>query len=582
MANDLTKKPETFKMTEKHWRINTLVFFILAIAAVIALRLYVLQVKSYEKYVALAQNQHRGFEKLLPERGEIFLSDEKEPYPVAINQRLNMAYAVAGEIIDKRGTAESLAEILSLDKKALIKKFENDKDRFEILKRRLSEVETEKIRSGKFAGIYLLPESFRYYPGGELASQTIGFVGSDGEIFKGRYGIESYWEEELKGESGSLSQERDTRGRWISITDRELSPVRNGVSLILTLNHTIQYEVEKILQETVEKHRADSGVIIAMEVKSGKLLAMAGFPDFNPNEYGKTKDISVFNNSAVSVPYECGSVFKPITAAIAIDDGKINPETEYVDTGKIKAAGFTIKNSEEKTYGRQTMIQVLEKSINTGAIFMQKQVGNVKFRQYVENFGFGAKTGIELPSESPGSLKNLKEAKRDINFFTASFGQGITVTPLQLVNAYAAIGNDGKLMKPQIVAKKKMSDGVVEEISAQEVRQVISPETARKVRKMLLNVVINGHGKKAAVSGYLVGGKTGTAQVAKIGSQGYEEGLTIGSFVGLAPIDEPQFAILVKISNPKDIQWAESTAAPAFAKVAKLLLEYHGVKPTEK
>jgi cell division protein FtsI/penicillin-binding protein 2 len=252
-----------------------------------------------------------------------------------------------------------------------------------------------------------------------------------------------------------------------------------------------------------------------------------------------------------------------------------------VDTGSVKEAGYTIKNSEEKTYGRQTMTQVLENSINTGAIFMEKQVGNRKFADYVKAFGFGEKTGIELPNELAGSIKNLEELRRDINFYTASFGQGISVTPLQLISAYAAIGNNGKLMRPQIVEKIIKNDGSSEETKPQEVRQVVSPDSAGKVREMLLSVVLNGHGKKAAVPGYLIGGKTGTAQVSKAGTKGYDEGLTIGSFVGLAPIDDPQFAVLIKIDNPKDVQWAESTAAPAFSQVMSFLLKYYGVKPTE-
>jgi cell division protein FtsI/penicillin-binding protein 2 len=247
----------------------------------------------------------------------------------------------------------------------------------------------------------------------------------------------------------------------------------------------------------------------------------------------------------------------------------------------VKEAGYTRKNSEEKTYGRQTMTQVLENSVNTGAIFIEKQIGNKRFSDYVKSFGFGEKTGIELPAESAGNIANLKNERRTINFFTASFGQGITVTPLQLVSAYAAIANKGKLMKPQIVEKFIESDGSIQEIYPQQVRQVVSEEASKKVGQMLLSVVENGHGKKAAVSGYLVGGKTGTAQVSKVGEKGYEEEMTIGTFSGFAPIEDPEFAVVVKISNPKNVQWAESTAGPAFSQVMKVLLEYYGVKPTE-
>jgi len=566
----------------RNWRIYILAFFILAAAVIIFIRLYILQVKSYEKYLRLAENQHKIWQELRPERGEIFLNEGKnEWYPLAVNKKMPMAYAVPKEIVNKKETAEKISEILNLDQKIVEEKISDSEDMFEILKHKLEEEESNKIKEAKLAGIYLTPESFRFYPGGELASQIVGFVGSDGEEFKGRYGLEAYFEKELKGEPGSLSQERDTRGRWISIADREVQPPKNGDNLVLTINHTVQYEVEKILRETVEKHKADSGAIVALEVKTGKVLAMAGFPSFNPNNYGSTEDISLFINPAVSVAYECGSVFKPITAAAGIDDGKIEPDTEYVDTGSVREAGYTIKNSEDKVYGRQTMTGVLENSINTGAIFIQRQLGNKKFTDYVKAFGFGEKTGIELPNESAGNIKNLKDLRRNIHFYTASFGQGITVTPLQLVTAYAVIGNGGKLMKPQIVEKIIHNGSEVEEIKPQEVRRVISEESAKKVAQMLLSVVKNGHGKKAAVPGYLVGGKTGTAQVSKVGEKGYQEGVTIGTFAGLAPIDDPQFAVVVKINNPKDVQWAESTAAPAFSQVMEFLLKYYGVKPTE-
>lgn len=582
MRQNLAKRETSYKAGEKYWRIYALVFFIFLAAGIIIARLYVLQVQAHEKYLHIAENQHKIMEELTPERGQIFLSDEKDPYPLAANQGLPMAYAVPKEIVDKEKTVLEISNILGVERNVLDEKFSDQNDMFEILKHRLTEDEAGKIRELKLPGIYLITENFRFYPGGELAAQVVGFVGSDGNKFKGQYGLETYWEKELKGESGSLSQERDTRGRWISIADREIQEVKNGDDLVLTIDHTVQYEVEKILRDTVEKHGADNGTIIAMETKTGRILAMANFPAFNPNDYSKTEDISLFVNPAVSTPYECGSVFKAITAASGIDDEKIEPDTEYVDTGSVTEAGYTIKNSEEKTYGRQTMTEVLENSINTGAIFIQKQLGNKKFADYVRAFGFGQKSGVELPNESAGNIKNLDEPRRDIHFYTASFGQGITVTPLQLITAYAAIGNGGKLMKPQIVEKIIHSDGSIEKIESQEARQVISFESARKVGQMLLSVVKNGHGKRAAVPGYLVGGKTGTAQVSKVGEKGYEESITIGSFAGFAPVDDPQFAVLVEIYNPKDVQWAESTAAPSFAKVMKFLLEYYGVKPTEE
>ena len=308
---------------------------------------------------------------------------------------------------------------------------------------------------------------------------------------------------------------------------------------------------------------------------------MANQPSFDPNNFSQTEDISRFSNPAISEPYESGSVFKAFTEAIGLDDGKISPDTTYSDTGTVSEAGYEIHNSDLKANGTQTMTQVLEKSLNTGVIYIEKLVGNKNFADYVSRFGFGQKTGIDLPGEVPGNTRNLLNPKTTINFFTASFGQGISVTPLQLAAAYSALANKGTLMKPQIVDQLNYADGHSEQIQPEEVRQVISETAAQQAGQMLRDVVTNGHGKKADVPGYLVCGKTGTAQVAKTGSKGYQEGINIGSFAGFAPLNDPQFVVIVKIVNPKGVEWAETSAAPTFGSVMKFLLEYYKVQPTE-
>jgi len=229
----------------------------------------------------------------------------------------------------------------------------------------------------------------------------------------------------------------------------------------------------------------------------------------------------------------------------------------------------------------QTMTQVLENSLNTGVIYVEKLVGNKVFSDYIHRFGFGEKSNIEIPGEVPGNTKNLDNPRITINFFTAAFGQGISVTPVQLISAYAALANKGILMKPQIIEEIRRSDGSSEKINPEEVRQVISENSAQQISEMLRSVVVNGHGKRADVPGYLVGGKTGTAQVAKTGAKGYEEGMNIGSFAGYAPTNDPRFVVLIKIVNPKGLQWAESSAAPTFGQIMKFLLEYYKVQPTE-
>ncbi len=362
--------------------------------------------------------------------------------------------------------------------------------------------------------------------------------------------------------------------------ERQIVPARNGDSFILTIDHIVQYETEKILKSAVEKFDASGGSIIIMEPDTGKILSLANYPSFDPNNYAKAEDINAYRNPAVSDPYECGSVFKGITLAAGLDSGKITPATAFTDTGSVKEAGYTIKNSDLKANGLQTMTQVLEKSLNTGAVFVEKLLGNKNFADYVRRFGFGEKTGIDFPGENRGDIKNLDNSRIDIQFFTASFGQGITVTPIQLLSAYSALANGGVLMKPQIVEKILHSNGSTEEIQPQEIRRVISEKASLEIARMLRSVVVEGHGKNADVPGYLVAGKTGTAQVASGEKKGYEEGKSVGSFAGFAPVDNPRFAILVKIDDPKTVEWAESSAAPTFGELMKFLLEYYNIEPT--
>ena len=562
-------------------RIYFLVMAVFLMGFIIIIRLYILQVADYPKFRAMAEDQHRARSELVAKRGEIYLKSGESKYPLAVNREYPMVFLEPKLVEEKDRIISELSYILAIERSEIEKKLSDSEDMFEIVKKKISDDEADRIRNLNLKGVKLMPEVYRYYPGEELAAQVVGFVGSDGENQRGRYGVEVYWEKTLTGKNGSLFQERDSAGRWISITDREMTPAEDGADLILTIDETVQYEIEKILKTIMEKHQADGGSILVQEPSTGKILAMANYPSFNPNEFGKVEDMNAFLNAGISSTYESGSVFKTFTLASGIDAGVISPNTTYIDTGVVSEAGYNIKNSDSKAYGEQTMTQVLENSLNTGVIFAEKLIGNARFLEYIKDFGFGEETGIDLPGESAGNISNLKNLKSHIQFFTASYGQGLTVTPLQILNAYSAIANGGNLMKPQIVEKIIHSDGKEEVIKPEIIRRVIKEETALQTKEMLRSVVVNGHGKRAAVLGYSVGGKTGTAQVAKKDSVGYEEGMSIGSFAGMAPLENPRFTVIVKIDNPKDVEWAESSAAPAFGEVMKFLLNYYNVEPTE-
>lgn len=563
------------------WRIYALVFLFFAIIFIILLRLYALQIVQFSEYRALADGQHSFFQNLIPKRGEIFMQDKEGTYPVAVNRDTKMAYAVPKEIENPAEAALAVAPILQMDAVDLKTRFEKPDDMYEVLKHRLSDSEIDQIKNLDLKGIHLSDESYRYYPSNELGANVLGFVGWKNNNLGGRYGFESYFDDKLSGQAGALFSQRDAAGGALNIGQKDITEAKNGDSYVLTIDHIVQYQTEKILKNAVEKYAADSGNITIMDPATGKILAMASYPTFNPNDYAKTEDINSFRNPPVNDAYEPGSVFKPITIAAGLDSNKISPDTTYTDTGAVKEAGYTIHNSDMKANGLQTMTNVLEKSLNTGVIFVEKQLGNKNFADYVRRFGFGGQTDIDLMGEANGNIRNLDNLKSNIQFFTASFGQGITVTPIQLAAAYSVIANGGTLYKPEMVDKIMHADGSEEDVEPQEVRRVISEQAAAEAAQMLRSVVTNGHGKRADVPGYLVAGKTGTAQVVDAETKSYAEGKSVGSFAGFAPVNNPKFTIVVSLADPKNVEWAESSAAPAFGELMKFLLEYYNVEPTE-
>jgi cell division protein FtsI/penicillin-binding protein 2 len=575
-------------------RMRFLRFFLLFFASVLALRLFNLQIISYAEYKAAADGEHQFFKKLIPYRGEIFLrethTDTNAPYllevagekvfPAVTNREYALAYAVPKDVQDTEKTAEALSHILEMEKDDLKVKLERKNTSYVVLKRKLSDEKADQIKDIRLSGIFFNTETYRFYPE-KLGGHIFGFVGyaQDGKGTRGLYGLEGYFNGILKGKEGSLRSETDAIGTLIPVGETRIIDAIDGASLILTIDRTVQMVACDRLQKWVARHGADGGTVIIVEPQTGAILAMCAVPDFNPDDRSET-DVNVYNNPAIFSPYEPGSIFKPITVAMGIDLHKITPQTTYIDTGSVKIASYIIKNSDEKAHGKQTMVDVLDESLNTGVIFIERKVGLDNFRKYVKEFGFGALTGIELDTETTGNISTLN-TNNEIYFATASFGQGLTVTPLQMVMSYATLANGGRMMQPYIVHKIIRPDGNIVETKPKEIRQVISEQTASLLSGMLVSVVQKGHGKRAGVKGYYVAGKTGTAQIPRKDKRGYEENASIGSFAGFAPVDNPRFAMLVKIDRPRDVEWAESSAAPLFGDIAQFLLTYYEVPPDD-
>lgn len=571
------------KTEKKRDRISYLTIVVFIFAILIVIRLSDIQIFQHTFYTALAEGQHFLSEKLMPKRGEIFVHDRfnsQDLYPVAINRDYTLVYAVPKNVQNPEDTAKKLAEVLELDENELLPRLTKTNDLYEPIKHQVNDDKIKELEKLNLAGIEFQKETFRYYPEKNITSHILGFVGIADDKQVGQYGIEGYWENALAGQQGYLQAEKDATGRWISIGTRMLEEAKDGDSLVLTIDRNIQFEACKSLGEAVQKHGADGGSLIVMNPKTGAVLAMCGYPDFDPNNYGEVKDINTFINPATFYIYEPGSVFKAITMAAALDMGKVNPDTTYNDEGSVQIGKYTIKNSDGKAHGVNTMTQVLEQSLNTGAIFAARQIGPENFEKYVKRFGFGEKTSIELNSEAEGDISTLAQHK-EIYMATASFGQGISVTPLQLVTAFGVIANGGKLVEPYIIDEIIKNNGTKVKTEPKIIREAISQKTATTLAAMLVNVVQNGHGKKAGVAGYFVAGKTGTAQIPKKDGPGYESDLTIGSFCGFATVSDPKFVMCVKIDKPRDVQWAESSAAPLFGDLAKFMLNYYGVPPEE-
>ncbi|MBI2984648.1 MAG: penicillin-binding protein 2 [Candidatus Kerfeldbacteria bacterium] len=575
----------TWRPPASRWwqdRLGYLRFGFAIFGAVLIWRLFTLQVLQHGFYVALADDQHQFSQQLDPERGEILVRDRQSAtgyYPLATNRTLHLLYAVPKQIRNPTATASALAPYVTIPEADLLKRLAKPNDLYEPIQHYLTDDQQQTIAVLKLPGLYFSDESTRYYPERTTGSQLIGFVGFDHDRRVGRYGLEGSFETELGGRRGQITAEKDASGQLIATAAQFWSPAQDGADLILTIDRTIEFEACRRLNEAVLKHGADSGSLVIMDPTTGAIYALCGSPDFDPNSYNTVTDLERFTNSVTQEPYEPGSVFKPVTMAAAINEEAVTPETTYTDTGQVQVGSYTIKNSDGKAHGAQTMTAVLEESLNTGAIFAMNQIGPEKFQRYVTAFGFGQPTGIEV-DERPGNVATLATG-REIYATTASFGQGVTVTPLQLAAAFSVFANGGQLVRPYVVEKIRHSDGREVVSQPRVVRQVISPKTAATISAMLVRVVQNGHGQRAGVPGYFVAGKTGTAQIPDPATGTYHSDQTIGTFAGFAPVDDPKFVMVVKLVRPRDVQFAESSAAPLFGELARFLLSYFGVPPTE-
>lgn len=534
---------------QKRWRINFLLFAVFIFFGAVFAKVFYVSYFQHEKLSSTAKSQQERARNFNIKRGEILVRSPDGSYlTLAGKDNLPYVYVVPKQSGNPSETARQLSTILPAFSEDQILKFLSKKnDPFELIEKKISETTAKLIEGFNLPEVKIGRESTRIYPFNDTLAHSLGFLGFDGDNRIGQYGLEGYYEDLLKKEA----------------------------SLILTVDYEVQSVAEGSLTSLLKKWSAPSGTIIVQDPNSGAILALASSPSFDPNNYGNYS-LKRFINPAIQEMFEPGSTFKAITMAAGIDTAKVSPATVYEDRGILNIGNYTIKNFDEKAYGIKTMTQVLEKSLNTGAVFVQNLLGGDLFLNYVVNFGFGKKTGIDLEGEAPGAIANLYSG-RPINFATASFGQGVAVTPVQLITAYSAVANGGKLMRPYMVDEIVYSDGKKEKISSQIVSVPITEKTSAQLKTMLVSVVERGF-DKARVSGYDIAAKTGTAQIAEAG--GYSEDF-IHDMVGFAPAFSPKFTILIKLDKPKGIKFAADSLSPTFKEMSKFLLNHYKIPPTK-
>jgi len=538
----------------------------------ISARLVYLQFSQYDSLANRARQQQQNSIETSPQRGELLDRHGSE---------LARSVQTVSLFLDPEGldattldhSAQQVAKILNVKSSDLANEFREaleEKRRFIWIARRLDADVAAKITALNLPGINTRLEPKRFYPNGSLASHVLGYVGLDGQ---GLGGVEQSFNEKISGEPGQLFLEKDANGKPYESYEIAAKP---GQTVVLTIDQSIQYLAEQALQDAVQRSHAKSGTVIVLDPRSGEILALANAPTFDPNRVAEAKP-ETRSNWALQNIYEPGSTFKIVAFSAAIEKKLVRPE-DHIDCqmGAITVAGRVVHD--HKRFGLLTIAEALAKSSNVAAIKLGLRVGDETMYDYIKRFGFGSKTGIELPGETSGIVRNA-ERWQPSSIGSIAMGQEVGVTPVQMVAAFGALANDGVRIAPHLIREVRSGDGTVVYRAEPEQRRVVSAETAVALRGMLEGVTLNGTAKKAQLDGYSAAGKTGTAQKIDPKTRSYSHTKFVGSFVGFAPVSNPQVAIIVVIDEPAGAYHGGDVAAPIFREVAEQILPSLGVEP---
>lgn len=554
-------------------RVRIIFFLFTLLPCITIFRAYKLQFVERSKLTKLAERQHLTKITITSRRGVIYDRDMNE---LAISINVDSIYAQPLKINNPEFIAEKISSVTGMRFKEILEKLKSKK-KFVWIKRRIPLSEEARAELLKYEGIGIINESKRYYPNKELAGQVIGFEGTDSQ---GLAGVEYYYDQFISGKPITLLVERDATGAPIFTSGIGDKVHSEGYSVVLTISRGIQHIVERELRNAVEMTGAKRGMALVMKPKTGEIIAIANYPFFDPN-VSERYTPEQWKNRAVSDSFEPGSTFKVFLIAAALNEGVVKPTDRiYCENGSFRVANAIIRDVHP--YGWLTVEEVIKYSSNIGAAKIGEKLGGNRFYSYIRNFGFGEKTGIDLPGEASGIVPDPQNFRK-VTLSTVSFGQGISVTAIQLINALCAIANGGKLMKPFIVKKIIDRDGkVIKEFQPQIIREVISEEVSKKIKNILSSAVEEGGtGEKAALIGYKVAGKTGTAQKVEFRKKGYSPDKRISSFMGFVPVDNPELAILVIIDEPRGVKYGGIVAAPVFKSIAYQCLSTMNLPPKE-
>lgn len=577
-------------------RRNLIYIVLIAVGLVFAGRLFNIQVVNGERYKTLAQaEQLRKFE-IPAERGSIYLRDGTDKFPIVLNQDYKIVYADPRYVEDAEATALKLARVLPGEAEDYQALLEQEEKVYVVLEKSVEPTKAEEVEKLELAGVGLQDFPKRVYPEGSLAAQLLGFVNDDG---LGQYGVEGYLDEQLAGKPGLLHTVTDARGIPLSTSDEASIdiPAKDGDDFVLTVDRGVQRAVEDALEKNVKRTNGVSGSALVMDPKSGAILAMANYPSYDPAKFYEEKDAEVFQNLVVSDAYEPGSVFKPFTMSAGLQTGAIKVDSTYFDSGSVEIDGWTMHNALKKSWGQQDMTGVIVKSLNTGAIYVLQQMGGgeidlkarTSFYDFMtKNYHFGAALGIAQPNENPGLIYPPTSGEgNNVRYSNMSFGQGLTVTMLQVASSFSAVVNGGDFYQPHLIYSTIDGETGEETVNGPQIinNSVITDDVSKELRKMLVGVVESGGGYYAEREGYTIGGKTGTTQL--IDADGtYSTSKYIGSFTGFISGGGvnavPDVVVMVRIVEPKvGVSAGAEGAVPLFGDIADFLINYYQITPSK-